>query len=60
MIDIEQEAERILSYTNLSARMLALEIKDLMKRITDENEELVRKFRWELEKAKCDVRSPFI
>lgn len=60
MIDIEQEAERILSYENLNPRMLALEIKDLIDRLEKENAEILRKFKWELEKTKCDVRGAYL
>ena len=60
MIDIEQEAERILSYDNLCPRMLALEIKDLINRIEEENKKLVWDFKMELEKAKCDVRGAYL
>lgn len=60
MIDIEQEAERILTYSNLNPRMLALEIKDLINRLEEENKEIIRKFEMELQKIQCDIRGAYL
>lgn len=56
MIDIEIESKRILKSSNLSPRLLAFEIKDLIKKLEEEKETKLRQFKLELMKAQCRIR----